>query len=273
MGGVPAGSSISGYLCEAVMDKLDEAVNSTFSHKILKYFRFVDDIFSGVNDKAAVPDILNFLNSFHTSLEFTFETEVDPVCNSCGPTLAFLDVLIERKLDCCICTHYIKASQTSRSLNFNSAHPPHVLKGILVGEVNRSLNLCSLAADIKKEKARIFQKYLENDYPPTLILEVLGAWKMKQTEPVGVLKKKRKDEIKKWVNLPYIPEVNPFLKKEFKKMGVGVYSQTTCSIKTEASRPWSQLKCISSVPVTNPTLLEDKKKPRGGCLCSTLSGL
>ena len=113
-----------------------------------------------------------------------------------------------------------------------------------MGEINRSLQLCTLTEDVEHEKGRILHKYLKNDYPLALILEALRAWKPKTEEKnkPGMSNKNNSTKGKKWVSLPYIPEINPLLKRELGKFGIGVFSRSTCTVKTEASRSWAHLR-------------------------------
>ena len=46
VGGVPAGSGLSPFLCDGVLDNLDCKVNVHFSQVILKWFRYVDDTYA-----------------------------------------------------------------------------------------------------------------------------------------------------------------------------------------------------------------------------------
>ena len=68
---------------------------------------------------------------------------------------------ISRGSQGCETRHYIKETQTDRSISFNSAHPKSVFKGILKGEVMRSFDNCSKGEDRQVEAERIKEKFLK----------------------------------------------------------------------------------------------------------------
>ena len=78
----------------------------------------------GVDEMTRVRDILSELNKFDESLKFTHELEVDKSIN-------YLDVTIIRQDDGCSFRHFIKPTQTTRTLPYTSAHPKSVFKGRL----------------------------------------------------------------------------------------------------------------------------------------------
>ena len=57
------------------------------------WLRFVDDTFVTVGNIDQVKTILDYLNSLHDKIKFTFEVESDN-------RLSFLDVVVKRKTEC-----------------------------------------------------------------------------------------------------------------------------------------------------------------------------
>ena len=99
-GGVPAGSPLSSFLCDVVLNELDIRINDTFKGSILLWNRFLDDIFAALSNKVVVTQVQNELNKFHDSLLFTSELEC--IHPPGPPSLAFLDIKIQRYPSHCI---------------------------------------------------------------------------------------------------------------------------------------------------------------------------
>ena len=236
MGGLPAGSPLSTFLADCVLQEIDEKVNAKFK-SILKWYRFLDDTFAALSDAREVDVILKFLNEFDPSLKFTKEMETE---KGEGHSLTFLDVEITRLNNHCISRHYIKTTQSDRTVGFNSAHPRSVLKGIVKGEVKRSFENCTLNQHRITEANRIREKYLKNGYPLSLITKALNEWK-----PNKISLRKR-DPPRIWAPIPYIKGLYEVVASMFRKFNVGVYSSTGCTIQSAASNGWK-----SKAPLKN----------------------
>ncbi|BHF67458.1 hypothetical protein SprV_0301048400 [Sparganum proliferum] len=112
--GTPMGSPISGFIAEAVLQRLESLV---FRHHKPKFWtRYVDDAFVVIGRH----QLLTFkerLNAVFPHIQFTMEVEENK-------QLAFLDVLACRK-DCggLKTKVFRKVTNTMQVLNFNSNHP------------------------------------------------------------------------------------------------------------------------------------------------------
>ncbi|BHF78724.1 hypothetical protein SprV_0602183800 [Sparganum proliferum] len=110
----PMGLPISGFIAEAVLQRLESLV---FQHHRLKFWaRYVDDTFV-VIDRDQLLTFKERLNAVFPDIRFTMEEEENN-------QLAFLDVLVCRK-DCggLKTKVFRKATNTMQVLNFNSNHP------------------------------------------------------------------------------------------------------------------------------------------------------
>ncbi|BHF66746.1 hypothetical protein SprV_0200976800 [Sparganum proliferum] len=112
--GTPMGSSISGFIAEAVLQRLESLV---FQHHRTKFWtRYVDDIFV-VIERDQVLTFHEHLHAVFPDIQFTMEEEENN-------QLAFLDVIVCRK-DCggLKTKVFRKATNSMQVLNFNSNHP------------------------------------------------------------------------------------------------------------------------------------------------------
>ncbi|BHF68204.1 hypothetical protein SprV_0301123700 [Sparganum proliferum] len=112
--GTPMGPPISGFIAEAVLQRLESLV---FQHHRTKFWaRYVDDT-SAVIDRDQPLTFNEYLNAVSPDIQFTMEEEENN-------QLAFLDVLVCRK-DCggLKTKVFTKATNTMQVLNFNSNHP------------------------------------------------------------------------------------------------------------------------------------------------------
>ncbi|BHF77098.1 hypothetical protein SprV_0502020000 [Sparganum proliferum] len=112
--GTPMGSPISGFIAEAVLQRLESLVFQQHGPKF--WARYVDDTFV-VIERDQVLTFKERLNSVFPDIQFTMEEEKNN-------QLAFLDVLVCRK-DCGgqKTKVFRKATNTTQILNFNSNHP------------------------------------------------------------------------------------------------------------------------------------------------------
>ena len=170
--GVPAGSCISGFLCDIALDYVDQSINESYSKYILYWGRYLDDTLSALRDASVVTSILRGLNNFDDSLVFTHEMQTS------DRSINFLDLTITAQTNGCKFGHFIKPTQTTRTVSYHSAHPKSVMRGVLWGEVNRSLTHCTEPFDRQLQMNRILDKYLSNGYPEKLVrsfIKKMGA--------------------------------------------------------------------------------------------------
>ncbi|BHF74073.1 hypothetical protein SprV_0401715700 [Sparganum proliferum] len=113
--GTPMGSPILGLIAEAVLQRLESLV---FRHHRPKFWaRYVDDTFV-VIERDQVPTFKEHLNTVFSDIQFTMEEEEE------NNQLPFLDVLVCRKDGGCLKNKvFMKATNTTQILNFNSNHP------------------------------------------------------------------------------------------------------------------------------------------------------
>ncbi|BHF80227.1 hypothetical protein SprV_0702335100 [Sparganum proliferum] len=109
--GTPMGSPLSGFIAEAVLQKVETLVFSTYKPKF--WARYVDDTFVIIKRQMA-KEFHDVLNSVFPDIQFTMEAEANN-------QLPFLDVLVHRKPNGHLkTTVYRKATNTRQILSFHS---------------------------------------------------------------------------------------------------------------------------------------------------------
>jgi len=231
---VPAGCALSTFLCDGVLDFIDQAIVSKFGDDLLFWFRFLDDTFAILADKHKLNTVQDFLNEFHESLNFTVEVEQKATSNVYAPlnTLPFLDLLLINNPAGILCDHFIKPSQTTRTINFSSAHAPNVHRAILMGEIKRSFAHCSTTTMKKRQAVRIKYKYLQNGYPESLIDTSI----MKMSNLDSVTKRDQKTTQDRWIKVPYVKGITEVFSKALKGSGIKLACSNPVTIRTLSNK-------------------------------------
>ncbi|BHF70575.1 hypothetical protein SprV_0301362700 [Sparganum proliferum] len=136
--GTPMGSPISGFIAEAVLQRLELLV---FQHHKPKFWaRYVNDAFV-IIERDQVLTFQEHLNAVFPDIQFTMEEENND-------QLAFLDVLLCRK-DCGELKTKVfrRATNTMQVLNFNSNHPISHKRSCVRTLYRRVETLCSEPED------------------------------------------------------------------------------------------------------------------------------
>ena len=140
--GSPLGSLIANiYMCE-----LETNLIPTFGQTIQFWTRYVDDTFAFI-EPTSIQAVLQRLNSYDESIQFTYEVEKDR-------KIAFLDVLIERNTRNDLETSvYRKSTNNNIYINWNAYSPRSWKIGTLRNLIRRAITICStkdkLQAEIK----------------------------------------------------------------------------------------------------------------------------
>ena len=130
--------------------------------KPIYFKRYVDDIFCLFQNEQQVNKFEKYLNSRHTSMNFSRVNED----NRC---LSFLDVLISRHEDKFCTSLYKKPTFSGLYLNFKSFVPLLYKKGLIFCLVFRIYNICSDWNRIHEEIKKLKCLLLKNKYPISFI--------------------------------------------------------------------------------------------------------
>ncbi|BHF80730.1 hypothetical protein SprV_0702385800 [Sparganum proliferum] len=216
--GTPMGSPISGFIAEAVLQRLESLV---FQHHKPKFWaRYVDDTFV-VIDRDQLLTFKERLNAVFPDIQFTVEEEENN-------QLAFLDVLVCRK-DCggLKTKVFRKATNTMQVLNFNSNHPISHKRSCVRTLYRRVERHCSEPEDKIAELQYLRRVFKANGYPRNFVNRCI---RKRDERP-------NRTDTKVWRAFPYVKNVSEAVGRLLAPLGVGVAHRPEATIRRQLMKP------------------------------------
>nr|VZH94040.1 unnamed protein product [Spirometra erinaceieuropaei] len=227
--GTPMGSPISGFIAEAVLQRLESLV---FQHHRPKFWvRYVDDTFV-VIERDQVLTFQEHLNAVFSDIQFTMEEEENN-------QLAFLDVLVCRK-DCggLKTKVFRKATNTMKVLNLYSNHPISHKRSCVRTLFRRVETHCSEPEDKIAELQYLRRVFKANGYPRNFVDRCI---RIRDERP-------NRTDTKSWRALLYVKNVSEAVGRLLAPLGVGVAHRPEATIRRLVMKPtatarnvWSRL--------------------------------
>jgi hypothetical protein len=203
--GLAMGSPLAPIMADLVMENLFDTKIPRLNFKPTISRKYVDDtIFSlPINE---LQNTLDSLNSFHSKIKFTFETE-----GEINQDIPFLDMRLIRQGNQSIITDwYSKPIASNRMLNFLSTHPFFQRYNVALSFARKVFSL-SNKAFYSKNSSIIFNILRKNNYPIKLINKVISkALHTIKSKPPTIKSPKDKTNLK-YTSLLYIPHLSPGL--------------------------------------------------------------
>ena len=153
---------------------------------LLYYWRYVDDSFIVFKSRDHILPFLNYLNSKHTNITFTYEVEKD----KCLP---FLDVNILFSNGKFSTTVYRKPTFTGLFTNFESFIPITYKQGLINTLLFRYFNISSSYAIFHAEIEKFRQIMTKNGYPDKFFDKIVRSFlnKIFEKAPTKLIAPKR----------------------------------------------------------------------------------
>ncbi|BHF80878.1 hypothetical protein SprV_0702400600 [Sparganum proliferum] len=214
----PMGSPISGFIAEAVLQRLESLV---FQHHKPKFWaRYVDDTFV-VIDRDQLLTFKERLNAVFPDIQFTMEEEENN-------QLAFLDVFVCRK-DCggLKTKVFRKATNTMQVLNFDSNHPINHKRSCVRTLYRRVETHCSEPEDKIAELQYLRRVFKANGYPRNFVNRCI---RKRDERP-------NRTDTKVWRALPYVKKVSEAVGRLLTPLGVGVAHRPEATIRRQLMKP------------------------------------
>ena len=165
--GVAMGSPLGPIIANIFMSELEQTLVPTLTDDVSLWTRYVDDTFAFVRE-GSVQKVLDCLNGFHPSIQFTHECEVDG-------KIAFLDVNVSTREDRGFDTEiHRKSTDTNIYIQWNAFAPKAWKIGTLKGLVRRAFTLCS-TVDARNKEIAFLKKVFRgiNGYPSRVVTSTI----------------------------------------------------------------------------------------------------
>nr|VZI51581.1 unnamed protein product [Spirometra erinaceieuropaei] len=216
--GTPVGSPISGFIAEAVLQRLESLV---FQHHRPKFWAWYVDATLVVIERDQVLTFKDRLNAVFPDIQFTMEEEENN-------RLAFLDVRECRK-DCGELNTKVfrKATNTMQVLNFNSNHPIGHKRSCVRTLYRRVETHCSESEDKIAELQYLRRVFKANGYPRNFVNRCI---RKRDERP-------NRMETKVWRALPYVKNVSEAVGHLLAPLGVGVAHRPEATIRRQLMKP------------------------------------
>ena len=191
------GSPLSPIIADIVLQDLEGLAIERLPCELTFYFRYVDDILISA-PREFFDEILKIFNSLHNRLKFTLEINDDNIINFLNLTIRNINGKLTTDL-------FFKPTFSGRFLNFNSHHPLMHKKGVILGLVDKILNL-SHPSFHEHNFDHIIKILLNNDYPLDFIFKIINN--RIRAHNKNFLKDKNNQSAKKFFIIPYVKNIS-----------------------------------------------------------------
>ena len=158
--GNPLGPTLANaFLCHLEIKWLDNCLSD---FKPIFYRRYVNDTFILFRDPSHIAKFLDYLNSQHNCIKFTFDIEDNKQLN-------FLDVKITKTKNSFQTSLFRKSTVSSLGLQFDSSVPHHFRTNIISYLIDRAFKICSIELVFTLELKFLKQIFLCNNFPINFI--------------------------------------------------------------------------------------------------------
>ena len=172
--GVAMGSPLGSILSDICMVELENTIIPILVDFIKDWSRFVDNTIGIVRDDS-IDNIMHTLNSFHPSIQFTFETEVNN-------KIPFLDVMLIRNETSLTTTVYRKPTNNDIYIHWDAFAPESWKRGTLKTLTRRAYSICSTTDLLHSELQHIRQTFHTiNGYPHNIITQIFQSMTINPT--------------------------------------------------------------------------------------------
>jgi hypothetical protein len=139
-----------------------------FKNNIVKWIRYVDDIFCIFNGTERQISLLHsYINGLHRKIKFTIEHNTDNTINYLDMTLKIIDHKINFNI-------YRKPTHTDTVIHSSSAHPISHKHASFHSMIDRLVRTPLTPSDYKTELNTIKQIAINNHYDPSLVHNILN---------------------------------------------------------------------------------------------------
>jgi hypothetical protein len=214
--GVAMGAPLAPIIADIFMSHLEETLMDRLVQSgVCEWYRYVDDTFILMEPDTNVDGVLNILNNFHPSIQFTCQPET-------GNSLPFLDVLVTRSIDSkkFHTTVYRKPTFTGLMIKWDSFVPMQYKKSSIVSLVQRALYVCSNYSLLSDEFDNIREFGQKNGYPLSFINTRIGIGLNNYLKVQNTINETALgcEKQRMYVEIPYTGGTTSLLKKKLSRI-------------------------------------------------------
>ena len=146
------------------MDRLEEDLLLSTSHKPLIWLRYIDDIFLiWTHGQQELDNFITLANTRHPTIKFTSEQSND--------SISFLDVMVTLSDGYLESDLYSKPTDTHQYLKWTSCHPKHTKHSLPYSLAFRLRRICSSQESLSTRVNQLKHHLLDRGYPAKIIDE------------------------------------------------------------------------------------------------------
>ena len=205
--GSPLGPSFANIFMCHLEEMFLEMCPPTF--KPIFYRRYVDDTFVIFKEQDHATQFLQFVNSLHSNIEFTLESEVDE-------SLPFLDVRVRRDGQFFSTEVFRKKTFSGQGINFYSFTSYNFKLNCCKTLINRAYKICSNWTLFNQEVNFLRAFFKNNGYPLGIFSNIIRQFLNDIFIPK--LNLPTVPKLKMYFSFPYMGENTAFFKKELKRI-------------------------------------------------------
>ena len=207
--GNPLGPTLANvFLCHHETNWLE---NCPIEFKPVLYRRYIDDTFLLFRHSSHAAKFLNYLNSQHSSIQFTCDTEKHNKIN-------FLDVLIENNGSNFETEVYRKETFTGLGMKFNSFIPDNYKENLIKCLLDRAYKISSTFAKLHNEIIFLKSYFMNNGFPGKMFEKFVSSFlnvKLDKEKSKEILTVEKKII---FVKIPYFGPASFLMKRQLKAL-------------------------------------------------------
>lgn len=221
--GTAMGNSLSSFVAEIFMANFEMGISK--DHRFPRvWIRYIDDIFAIMN-KRKVDSTLLWLNSLHSTINFTKEEERDN-------KLPFLDILVINDKSNLEFDVYRKPTFTGRLIPSDSFHNYSHKMAALHSMAHRMVSLPLNSTRYDVERNRIVEIGRINGYPDNTVHNIISKHetKKRRLESSVLFSSAEKDETQRIV-MPYLNHTNKEFSRLYRDNGFQMVNKNVYSVQ------------------------------------------
>jgi hypothetical protein len=217
--GVSMGSPLGPLFANIFMDNFENKhIEQLEALGVKVWYRYVDDIFSVLDNNTKAEEILQYLNNQHPNIKFTIEKEKNN-------KLPFLDTQVNRRSNGYFTTIYRKKTFTGVYLNWTSLTSKKYKLGLIYCLLDR---IWKITTDIEQRDLEIKTLkniLLKNQYPDKIIDQEIDKFLKNRIESSNneninqqTTAKETSEKQKRFIVLPYAGDKSEEFSKRLRKL-------------------------------------------------------